>query len=123
MTFHYQKTAYIVGAISACLNFTCFFVSFKNLHFTKNKDIYHLIITLFAFTYQPFLTNQGFYSLKHSKALYTNIVGGTNIGSRSCDIMIYRQPRYVRKNTIPVFISERTPGENREDLWKLLEAG
>jgi len=32
-----------------------------------------------------------------------------------------RKPQYVRENTIPVFISERTPGENREDLWKLLE--
>lgn len=32
-----------------------------------------------------------------------------------------RKPRYVRENTTPVFISERTPGENREDLWKLLE--
>ena len=32
-----------------------------------------------------------------------------------------RKPRYVRENVIPVFISERTPGANREDLWKLLE--
>lgn len=29
---------------------------------------------------------------------------------------------YVRENRVPVFISERTPGENREDLWELLEA-
>lgn len=29
---------------------------------------------------------------------------------------------YVRNNILPVFISERTPGENREDLWELLEA-
>lgn len=28
---------------------------------------------------------------------------------------------YVRENLVPVFISERTPGENREDLWALLE--
>ena len=28
---------------------------------------------------------------------------------------------YVRENVVPVFISERTPGENREDLWVLLE--
>ena len=28
---------------------------------------------------------------------------------------------YVRENVVPVFISERTPGENREDLWLLLE--
>lgn len=32
-----------------------------------------------------------------------------------------RKERYVRKNIVPVFISERTPGENREDLWELLE--
>jgi hypothetical protein len=31
-----------------------------------------------------------------------------------------RKPQYVRENVTPVFISERTPGENREDLWKLL---
>ena len=32
-----------------------------------------------------------------------------------------RKSRYVRENLTPVFISERTPGENREELWKLLE--
>jgi len=32
-----------------------------------------------------------------------------------------RKTQYVRENVTPVFISERTPGENREDLWKLLE--
>jgi hypothetical protein len=32
-----------------------------------------------------------------------------------------RKPQYMRENITPVFISERTPGENREDLWKLLE--
>lgn len=31
------------------------------------------------------------------------------------------KPQYVRENRVPVFISERTPGENREDLWALLE--
>lgn len=33
-----------------------------------------------------------------------------------------RKEKYVRENMTPVFISERTPGENREDLWELLEA-
>lgn len=32
-----------------------------------------------------------------------------------------RKPEYIRNNITPVFISERTPGENREDLWHLLE--
>ena len=32
-----------------------------------------------------------------------------------------RKPKYVRENTIPVFISERSPNKNREDLWELLE--
>jgi hypothetical protein len=32
-----------------------------------------------------------------------------------------RKPRYVRENVIPVFISERAPSENREDLMQLLE--
>lgn len=32
-----------------------------------------------------------------------------------------RKPEYVRKNMIPVFISERAPNKNREDLWQLLE--
>lgn len=31
------------------------------------------------------------------------------------------QEEYVRKNTVPTFISERTPSPNREDLWQLLE--
>lgn len=31
-----------------------------------------------------------------------------------------RKTEYVRKNIIPTFISERAPGSNREELWKLL---
>lgn len=31
-----------------------------------------------------------------------------------------RKDKYVRKNMTPVFISERTPGAHREDLWELL---
>lgn len=33
-----------------------------------------------------------------------------------------RKEEYVRENITPVFISERTPAENREDLWELLTA-
>lgn len=33
-----------------------------------------------------------------------------------------RRERYVRENRTPVFISERVPAENREDLWELLDA-
>jgi len=33
-----------------------------------------------------------------------------------------RKSVYVRDNIVPVFISERTPAENREDLWELLDA-
>lgn len=31
-----------------------------------------------------------------------------------------RKERYVRENMTPVFISERTPSEHREDVWELL---
>lgn len=33
-----------------------------------------------------------------------------------------RKREYVRNNLTPVFISERSPGEGREDLWSLLES-
>ena len=33
-----------------------------------------------------------------------------------------RLNHYYRANYIPTFIAERTPSENREDLWELLEA-
>lgn len=33
-----------------------------------------------------------------------------------------RKKEYVRRNRIPVFISERSPGKNREGLWELLES-
>ena len=33
-----------------------------------------------------------------------------------------RKPEYVRENMTPVFMTERTPGEGREDLWSLLES-
>ncbi|MBE6911404.1 MAG: recombinase family protein [Ruminococcaceae bacterium] len=32
-----------------------------------------------------------------------------------------RKEEYVRRNTVPTFISERAPGANREELWRLLE--
>lgn len=32
-----------------------------------------------------------------------------------------REYSYTRRNRVPVFISERTPAANREDLWNLLE--
>ena len=33
-----------------------------------------------------------------------------------------RRASYMRKNTTPVFIEERSPAPNRENLWRLLEA-
>ena len=36
--------------------------------------------------------------------------------------MELRLERYYRVNYIPTFIAERTPSENREDLWNLLES-
>lgn len=36
--------------------------------------------------------------------------------------MSMRLDHYYRVNMTPYFISERTPGENREDLWELLDA-
>ena len=41
-------------------------------------------------------------------------------GIQGLDLSL-RRPCYPRKNIVPVFISERTPGENREDLYALLE--
>lgn len=35
--------------------------------------------------------------------------------------MDLKKESYVRKNVIPVFVSERAPAKNREDLWKLLQ--
>lgn len=35
--------------------------------------------------------------------------------------MSKKREEYIRENMTPVFISERTPGENRENLWELLE--
>lgn len=32
-----------------------------------------------------------------------------------------KKKSYIRENVIPVFISERTPAKNREDLWMLLK--
>lgn len=32
-----------------------------------------------------------------------------------------KKTSYKRQNIVPVFISERTPSKNREDLWKLLD--
>lgn len=36
--------------------------------------------------------------------------------------MDLRLERYYRVNYIPTFIAERTPSENREDLWELLDS-
>ena len=32
-----------------------------------------------------------------------------------------KKERYIRENIVPVFISERAPSKNREDLWELLK--
>lgn len=34
--------------------------------------------------------------------------------------MELRKKEYIRENMVPVFISERSPNKNREDLWELL---
>lgn len=36
--------------------------------------------------------------------------------------MDLRLERYYRVNYVPTFITERTPSENREDLWEILES-
>ena len=36
--------------------------------------------------------------------------------------MDLRLERYYRVNYLPTFIAERTPAENREDLWEILES-
>ncbi len=41
-------------------------------------------------------------------------------GIPGIDLDLHKK-EYVRQNTIPTFISERTPGSNRENLWQLLE--
>ncbi len=33
-----------------------------------------------------------------------------------------KKEEYVRRNIVPTFISERSPGKNRENLWELLES-
>ena len=32
-----------------------------------------------------------------------------------------KKERYIRKNRVPTFISERTPGPGREDIWELID--
>lgn len=41
-------------------------------------------------------------------------------GIPGLDLSLKRE-RYIRKNMVPVFVSERTPSENREDVRELLE--
>lgn len=41
-------------------------------------------------------------------------------GIQGLDLELHKE-EYIRENRIPVFISERTPGKNREDLGELLE--
>ena len=36
--------------------------------------------------------------------------------------MTLRLEKYYRVNYVPTFITERTPGESREDLWELMES-
>jgi len=44
-------------------------------------------------------------------------------GIPGLDLTLHKK-EYVRRNKVPVFISERCPSENREDLWEILtEAG
>lgn len=84
------------------------------------KDEYHLIYRVAGITYTEWEDESFVYEFKPDYSVVGLLDAENFQGIPGLDLEL-RKDRYVRKNRVPVFISERTPGKNREELWELLK--
>ena len=84
------------------------------------QDDYNFIYKIALIEYTEWEDGQFNYSFKPFYNIIDMLPDYLFQGIPGIDISL-RRAVYERKNVLPTFISERTPGENREDVWRLLE--
>lgn len=87
------------------------------------EDDYKFIYKIAKIDYEEWEDGSFTYAFKPFYAVIDMLPSRLFQGIPGLDLSL-KKPLYERKNIVPTFISERTPSENREDLWTLLdEAG
>ena len=85
------------------------------------KDEYNLIYKVADIKYTEHEDESFVYEIKPDYSVISLLNTKDFQGIPGLDLTL-KKSKYIRKNVIPVFISERAPGKNREDLWELLKA-
>lgn len=84
------------------------------------QDDYNFVYRIALIEYTEWEDEQFKYSIKPFYNVIDMLPDYLFQGIPGIDISL-RRAVYERKNILPTFISERSPGENREDVWRLLE--
>lgn len=84
------------------------------------KDEYNFIYKVADIVYTEREDESFVYEIKPNYSVISLLDAKDFQGIPGLDLELKKES-YIRENVIPVFISERTPGKNREDLWKLLK--
>lgn len=85
----------------------------------KQKDKYGFVYPVSKLEYTEFENGEYAYVFTPHYQTMDLLTSDVFQGIPGLDIDL-RCERYVRENLVPVFIEERTPSPNREDLWDLL---
>jgi hypothetical protein len=84
------------------------------------KDEYNLTYKVAEITYTEREDESFVYEIKPNYSVISLLNSTDFQGIPGLD-MDLKKESYIRENVIPVFISERAPAKNREDLWDLLK--
>lgn len=84
------------------------------------NDEYNFTYKVAEITYREKEDESFIYEIKPNYSVIDLLTAADFQGIPGLDLE-QRKKNYIRNNITPVFISERTPGSNREDLWKLLD--
>ena len=84
------------------------------------EDDYHFLYKIAKIEYEEYEDGNYKYSIFPNFAVIDLLPVKVFQGIPGLDLSLRREV-YKRENMIPVFISERAPANNRENLWELLE--
>ena len=84
------------------------------------KDEYNLVYRVAGITYTEREDESFVYEIRPDYSVISLLEATDFQGIQGLDLNL-RKESYIRENIVPVFISERSPSKNREDLWDLLQ--
>ena len=84
------------------------------------KDEYNLVYRVAGITYTEREDESFVYEIRPDYSVISLLQATDFQGIPGLDLNL-RKESYIRENIVPVFISERSPSKNREDLWDLLQ--